>query len=81
MKNINGQQGEHIIWEINKTKANIARQRRQIELLKLYNEQEEKKLAKLTSYETEISYIAQLFMAKEEPEPFNKLCDPANKDD
>ncbi|MFC1866177.1 hypothetical protein ACFLYB_05655 [Chloroflexota bacterium] len=56
MKNRNGQQGEHIIWEINKTKAKLARQRRLIELLKLYNQQDEKKLAKIISSTVEAGY-------------------------
>ena len=53
----NGQQGEHIIWEINRTKAKLARQRKMIDLLKLYNEQDEKRLAKLTNSKTEMSNI------------------------
>ena len=57
MKSTNGEQGEHIIWEINKTKARLARQRRTIELLKMYNEQDEKKLVQLTSSQTEMSSI------------------------
>ena len=55
MKNENDQRDEHIIWEINKTKAKLARQKRAIELLKLYNEQDKKRLDKLARYKTEIS--------------------------
>jgi hypothetical protein len=55
MKNRDDQQDEHIIWEINKTKAKLARQKRAIELLKLYNEQDRKRLNKLAGYKTEIS--------------------------
>jgi len=57
MKNENDQQDEQIIWEINKTKAKLARQRRAIELLKLYNEQDRKRLSRLTSKKTEISNL------------------------
>lgn len=57
MKNENDQQDEHIVWEINKTKAKLARQKRAIELLKLYNEQDKKRLDKLARYKTEISHI------------------------
>jgi len=57
MKNENDQQDEHTIWEINKTKAKLARQRRAIELLKLYNEQDRKRLSRLTSKKTEISNL------------------------
>jgi hypothetical protein len=55
MKNENDQQDEQLIWEINKTKAKIARQRRAIELLKLYNEQDRKRLSRLASNKTEIN--------------------------
>jgi len=55
MKNENDQQDEQIIWEINKTKAKLARQRRAIELLKLYNEQDKKRLGRLVSKKTEIN--------------------------
>jgi hypothetical protein len=55
MKNENDQQDEQLIWEINKTKAKLARQRRAIELLKLYNEQDKKRLSRLASNKTEIN--------------------------
>ena len=57
MKNENDQQDEQLIWEINKTKAKLARQRRAIELLKLYNEQDKKRLSRLASNKTEINNL------------------------
>jgi len=57
MENENDQQDEHIIWEINKTKFKLARRRRVIELLRLYNERDRKRLNRLTSYKTGITNL------------------------
>ena len=46
----NGQQSEYYIWEINKTKANLSKRNKTIELLREYNKQDEERLVKLTSY-------------------------------
>jgi hypothetical protein len=55
MKNESDQQAEQTIWEINKMKAKLARQERTIRLLKLYNEQDRKRLTRLTNNKKEIS--------------------------
>jgi hypothetical protein len=55
MKNEKDKQAEQTIWEINKMKAKLARQERAIRLLKLYNEQDRKRLSRLTNNKKEIS--------------------------